>query len=158
MIILNSKFFTDLTTQARSNSRLRQHVNLHNSYDDPSQRLLSALEPDTYIRPHCHLSEPKPECFIGLHGKMALFIFDDNGNVEHVFPFGPNEENAGADLPPGVWHTVISLEQGSILFETKPGPFDPQAPKDPAPWAPEEGSIEAIVYLEHLRVLVQASS
>jgi cupin fold WbuC family metalloprotein len=85
------------------------------------------------------------------HPRQAgLIVFNDDGDIEHVFPFGPGEENVGADLPPGIWHTVVCLEQGSVFFETKPGPFVPITKKDLAPWAPEEGSLEARTYLQEL--------
>jgi cupin fold WbuC family metalloprotein len=150
MKILNSDLLADLTMQAKENPRLRQNLNLHADYDEPCQRLLNAIEPGSYIRPHRHLTDPKPECFIGIRGRLALIVFNDDGDIEHVFPFGPNEENVGADLPPGIWHTVVCLEQGSVFFETKPGPFVPITKKDMAPWAPEEGSPEAQNYLGEL--------
>ena len=154
MKILNSALLDDLTRQARVSPRRRQNLNLHADYSEPCQRLLNAMEPGSYIRPHRHLRDPKPECFIGLRGKFALILFSDNGGIEHVLPFGPNEENVGADLPPGIWHTVVCLEEGSVFFETKPGPYLPLADKDWSPWAPEEGSVEAQAYLQELARVV----
>ena len=154
MKIIDTPLLDQLTLQARSNPRLRQHFNLHRSYDEPSQRLLNALEPETYIRPHRHLRDPKPENFIGLSGRMVLLTFSEEGTIEQVLPFGPGEGILGIDLPPGIWHTVICLESGSVLLEAKPGPFLPIYDKDLAPWAPEEGSAEAVGYLEDLRTVV----
>lgn len=158
MRILDVTLLDSLTEQARGNPRLRQNLNLHASYDDPSQRLLNAMEPDSYIRPHRHLVNPKPECFVGVRGKLALIIFDDQGGVENVYPFGPNDGTFGADLPPGIWHTVTCLEPGSVFFETKPGPFIPIDNKDMAPWAPPEGSFEAVRYLQQLVDLAKRKS
>ncbi len=157
MKILDSGLLNDLSLQARENPRLRKNLNLHADYNEPSQRLLNAMEPDSYIRPHRHLRDPKPECFIGIRGKLALIIFDDDGEIAHVFPFGPNEESAGADIPPGTWHTVVCLEKGSIFFETKPGPFIPIYKKDMAPWAPDEGMrLDAQAYLNDLVGIVKS--
>ncbi len=155
MKILDGALMQDLTAQAQKNPRLRQHHNLHDSYDEPSQRLLNAMEPNSYIRPHRHLSDPKPEAFIGIRGKMALLIFSDDGKIKEVYPFGPNEDVVGVDLPSGIWHTVVSLEQGSIFYETKPGPFNPINPKDFAPWAPDPGGPEALEYLQSLVALIR---
>ncbi len=154
MKIMDSALLADLSAQAKGNPRLRKNLNLHDSYDEPSQRLLNAMEPNSYIRPHRHLRDPKPESFIGLRGKMVLLIFNDAGEVEKVVPFGPGEDVAGVDLPPGIWHTVVCLEEGSVFFETKPGPFNPLYMKDMAPWAPEEGCSEALDYLHELRGLI----
>lgn len=158
MKIINSALLADLSAQAKLTPRLRKNLNLHKSYDEPSQRLLNAMEPDSYIRPHRHLRDPKPESFVGLRGEMVLLIFSDAGVVEKVVPFGPGEDAIGVDLPPGIWHTVICLQEGSVFYETKPGPFIPSFKKDMATWAPEEGSSEASVYLEKLKSVALASS
>jgi cupin fold WbuC family metalloprotein len=115
MKIINSKLLDNLSAQAKENPRRRQNLNLHQSYDDPLQRLLNAMEPASYIRPHRHLRDPKPESFIGLRGRLALLIFADDGQVEEVIPFGPREDALGVDLPAGVWHSVVCLEEGSNI-------------------------------------------
>jgi cupin fold WbuC family metalloprotein len=81
---------------------------------------------------------------------MALLTFHDDGSIEKALCFGPKEETVGFDLPYGIWHTVICLEEGSVFYETKPGPFNPINKKDMAPWAPEEGTPEADSYLQKL--------
>ena len=150
MKILNEQLISSLSVQARENPRLRKNLNLHESYDEPSQRLLNAMEPGSYIRPHRHFTDPKPENFVGIRGRMALIIFKDDGEIEQIIPFGPQEDAVGIDLPSGVWHTVVCLLEGSVLYETKPGPFIPTHRKDMAPWAPEEGSVQAVDYLSDL--------
>jgi len=153
MKILDSALLSGLSSQAKENPRLRKNLNLHESYDEPSQRLLNAMEPNSYIRPHRHHRDPKPESFVGLRGKMALLVFCDSGQVVRAIPFGPQEDVVGVDLPPGIWHTVICQEEGSVFYETKPGPFIPILKKDMASWAPEEGSSEAGDYLAQLKSL-----
>lgn len=155
MKIIDTILLNALSEEARNNLRLRKNLNLHSSYEEPSQRLLNAMEPGSYIRPHRHLHDPKPECFLGIRGKMALIIFSGLGEIETIVPFGPGQENYGADLRPGIWHTVVSLEKGSVFFETKPGPFNPIYKKDMAPWAPEEGSLESLSYLNQLIQLAE---
>jgi len=148
--IISKQGLDELTAEARDSPRLRKNLNLHASYDEPCQRLLNAMEPGSYIRPHRHLRDPKPECFIGVRGRMAVLLFRDNGEVDRIVRIGPEEENYGLDIPPGVWHSVVCLEKGSVFFEAKPGPFNPSHKKDMASWAPEEGSPEAGTYLEDL--------
>ena len=68
---------------------------------------------------------------------------------------GPTDRPAaGVVVPAGTWHTVLALDDDAILFEAKAGPFDPAAPKEPAPWAPAEGTAEAGAYFARLRALV----
>ena len=114
------------------------------------------MEPDSYIRPHRHLTEPKIECFIGIRGKFTIVTFNNEGEIEQLLRFGPSEDAVGAELPPGVWHTVVCLEYGAILFETNSGPFNPIQKKDMAPWAPEEESDSAFEYLQKLRSMIDA--
>jgi cupin fold WbuC family metalloprotein len=156
MKIIDSKLLDSLSAQARANPRHRKNLNLHQNYDEPSQRLLNAMEPASYIRPHRHLIDPKPESFIGLRGRLVLLIFAESGEVEQIIPFGPGEDVLGVDLPIGIWHSVVCLETGSVFYETKPGPFLPIYDKDFAPWAPVEGSPEAPAYLQGLVELVVA--
>ncbi len=85
---------------------------------------------------------------------MALVTFDDQGAVTGILRFG-NEKHgsdlaAGAEVASSIWHTVIALEPGCVLLEVKAGPFDPNQPKDLAPWAPIEGSEAAADYLNRL--------
>ena len=62
---------------------------------------------------------------------------------------------AGVEIPAGTWHTVIALEAGCILLEVKSGPFDPNQPKDLAPWAPDEGGPKAKQYLQQLIMRIE---
>jgi cupin fold WbuC family metalloprotein len=156
MKILDKQLLQKLSAQAKINPRMRQNYNLHDSYNDPSQRLLNAMEPGSYIRPHRHLGLPKPEGFIALCGRLALLTFDEQGVVTQVVLFGPNAPVFGVDLPCGVWHTVVSLAEGSVFYETKPGPYQPIQQMDLAPWAPEEGSLRAGEYLNHLKKIIGA--
>ena len=60
------------------------------------------------------------------------------------------------ELLPGEWHTVIALVPDSVLFEVKTGPFDPNAAKEFAPWAPVEGTQEALAFMELLAERAEA--
>jgi len=154
MKIFDAQYLDDLTSQARVSPRLRQHRNVHQSYQEASQRLFNAIEPGSYIRPHRHASDPRDELLIAVRGVMAMVTFDDQGAVTNVLRFGTERHGdqlaVGAEVPSSTWHTVIALEPGCVLLEVKAGPFDPTQPKDLAPWAPEEGCDAASVYLERL--------
>ncbi len=148
--VTDARALDDLSAAARRSSRRRMNLNLHLDYADPCQRLFNAVEPDSYIRPHRHLTPPKSETFLAVRGRFAVVIFDDDGVVAHVAFLSPGAM-AAADIEAGAWHAVISLEAGSVFFETKPGPYEPLCDKDWAPWAPVEGSAGAISYLENLK-------
>ena len=64
----------------------------------------------------------------------------------------------GVEVAPNVWHTVIALVGGSVLFEFKEGPFKIGAAKETASWAPSEESSEALQYLNQIRQCVMQFS
>ena len=154
MKIISHKVLDQLSLEASGSERLRKNLNLHDDYADPCQRLFIAMEPGTYIRPHRHTDPPKPECFMAVRGKLALVVFDDDGEVKQVISFGDGCHTLAIDLPAGEWHSIIVVEPGSIFFETKPGPYVAMSDKDFAPWAPEENSPEVGSYLSVLTEIV----
>lgn len=156
--VFSPDYLESLVADAMASPRRRQHRNIHTDYADPSQRLFNAIEPDSYIRPHRHGVVPRAETMIAVRGLMVLFTFDDEGQVIDMVRFGVCWEGkdvaAGVEIPPGCWHSVIALEPGSVLLELKAGPFDPEHPKEMAPWAPEDGSVEVAGYMRGLVEMV----
>ncbi len=154
MRIFSADYLDFLSAQAKCNPRKRQHDNIHQSYQEASQRLFNAIEPTSYIRPHRHSVDPRSELLIAVRGLLALVTFDEDGNVIGSLRFGSKNHYdnlaVGAEVPANTWHTVIALKPGCILLEVKAGPFDPSKPKELAPWAPEEGSDSAQAYLNRL--------
>ena len=161
MIIFDESYFDNLSHKAIANSRLRQHSNIHKSYNDPCQRMVNAIEPNSYIPPHRHFTIPKSELMVALRGKMALVIFDNHGAVIEILKLGydavVSDFAAGVELSHDTWHTVIALEPGCILLEIKAGPFEPSQPKDIASWAPEEGTTQAREFLRRMMAIISAS-
>jgi cupin fold WbuC family metalloprotein len=161
MKLFTNDYLNALTSQAQAHTRLRQHQNIHQDYQEPCQRLFNAIEPGSYIRPHRHLSDPRDELLIAIHGLLAVVAFDDGGKITSAVRLG--SEKFGTDIcriveiPPSIWHTVIALRTGSVLLEIKAGPFDPERPKDLAGWAPEENSIEAAAFLQTIERQISRS-
>ena len=154
MKVFSSDYLNELTAQAQGSPRKRQHRNIHESYADACQRLFNAIEPGSYIPPHRHAADPRDELLIAVRGLMALVEFDEQGKVTGVVRFGASRNGeglaVGAEVSANTWHTVIALVPGCVLLEVKAGPFDPNQPKDLAPWAPDEGSAAAAEYLNKL--------
>ena len=150
MKTIDSLLFERLSSAAKTNPRLRQHHNFHESLEEPCHRLLIAMEPGSYLQPHRHLYCPKPELFVALRGTLAVIIFADTGEIEHTYALSPKTETMGVEVSPGIWHTAVSLEEGMVFLEVKPGPYIPYPAEDRAPWAPAEGSPDAVDYLAEL--------
>lgn len=160
LTIFTPEYLDDLIDAATAAPRMRQHRNIHASYQDHCQRFLNAIGIESYIRPHRHNIDPKAETLLAVRGLFALVTFDDNGQVLDIIRFGTEKYSnikglsVGADISPGIWHTIIALQTGSVLLELKAGPFDPDAAKEPAPWAPAELSTEGQEYLGILKTMV----
>jgi len=150
MKIINRQLLDEITAAARENPRLRQNWNIHPANDFPAHRLLNAMEPASYNRPHRHLDPLKDETFMIVRGRLGILVFDDNGEVTEKLLLAADGENLGADIPAGVFHTAVSLQKGTIFFEAKAGPYLPLTEAEKAPWAPEEG-VAAEEYLLALK-------
>lgn len=142
-----------LSAEARSRPRRRANGNLH-AMEDPVHRLLNAVEPGTYIRPHRHLHPPKDETYVVVRGALGLVLFDESGAVAATRRLSAVAGEAfGVDLPAGVLHTVVALEEGTVFFEVKAGPYVPSAGDDVPAWAPAEGEPAVAAYEARLRAL-----
>jgi cupin fold WbuC family metalloprotein len=135
---------------SRQSPRRRIICPFHQSAGDSLHRMLNAIQPHSYIRPHRHLNPPKAESIVVLRGSIGYLTFNDLGAVEQMHVLGANRPSFGVDTQPGIFHTFLSLEEDTVLFEVKPGPYEKASDKDFAPWAPREGSDEAKAYLDQL--------
>lgn len=123
--------------------RKRTHYNLHPAFEDPVQRLVVAIDPGSYIRPHRHNDPAKWELFILLKGAAVILIFDKDGCVANRVDLSENGPVHAVEIPEKAWHTLAALKNGSVLIEIKPGPYAPLLDKDFAAWAPDEGAEDA---------------
>ncbi len=137
---------------AKRSDRKREIHNFHEADSDPLQRMLNAIQPGSYIRPHRHLNPPKSESILLLQGQLAYVSFGDDGLPEEggLVLVDLGRGVYGCDLRPGVWHTIFALAPNTVLFEVKPGPYDPSADKEFAPWSPPEHTAEAAAFLAEL--------
>lgn len=135
--------------EARENPRGREIHRFHADDGDPLQRMINAITPGSYVRPHRHVTPEKSESFVILRGALGLVLFDDAGNArEKDFILVEREKGIYlADILPGVWHTIFALAPDTAVFEVKPGPYLPESDKGFAPFAPAEGAPGARAYL-----------
>jgi cupin fold WbuC family metalloprotein len=154
MKIVTSELLQQLSESARTTQRLRKNHNLHTSDESRCHRLLNAIEPDSYIRPHRHLDPEKDEAFILISGRLGIIQFSDAGDLVDTVILSRQGGILGADVPHGVFHTAVSLEPGTVFFEAKAGPYLPLSEAEIATWAPCEGDSGVSPYLEQLRTLL----
>ncbi|QEL57473.1 WbuC family cupin fold metalloprotein [Chromobacterium paludis] len=149
MKLLTQSDLADLSAKAAAAPRLRAHHNLHEQLEDDIQRLAIAMEPDTYVRPHRHPGSP--ELLIVLSGALDWIAFEDDGlTVAARHRLGEGGARV-FEMPAHTWHSVVSLQPGTVVFEVKRGPYQPIPQADLAAWAPAEGDTRVADMLAFLR-------
>ncbi|WP_127477332.1 WbuC family cupin fold metalloprotein [Sulfurivermis fontis] len=136
---ITTSLMHELSHRAVVSVRGRSNFNLHPQLSDPVQRFLNAIEPGSYVRPHRHGNPPRWELFVVRHGAAVILLLDDDGVVDERVELDTGGAVRAAEIPAGVWHTVVARAPGTVLFEFKEGPYAPLSDKDFAAWAPTEG-------------------
>lgn len=114
----------DLTTKAKVSERLRMNLDLRNSVDDTSQRMLNAIEPDSVVPIHRH--QNSSETVVCLRGRVVEEYYDElERTCTEAIELRPGGPVVALNIPAGQWHTLRSLESGSVILEVKDGKFEP---------------------------------
>ena len=121
---ITQSLLDNLTEQARASSRLRMNMDLRNSAEDKSQRMLNAIEPGSQLPIHRH--QKTSETMVCLRGRLQVEFYDELERIcTDSFVIEPNGVNVAVSIPLGVWHTVHALESGTCILEMKDGPYEP---------------------------------
>lgn len=138
--MIDNALLAGLSQAARGNERRRQPYLLHTHQDESCQRLLNAIEPGSYVQPHCHLAAGRDETLLVLSGSVGVLLFKADSQVEAVRVMSPRNGSNGIHIPAGVFHSIVALSPGSVLFECKAGPHAALTEQERAWWAPQEGA------------------
>ena len=118
-----------LTEQAKASPRLRMNLDLRNSAEDLSQRMLNAIEPGSPLPIHRH--QKSSETVVCLRGRLVEEFYDElERTCTEAIELSPNGPIVAVNIPAGQWHTVRSLESGTVIMEVKDGPYEPLADVD----------------------------
>jgi cupin fold WbuC family metalloprotein len=139
--LLDESQISDLASEAETAPRRRTHLLLHSG--PQVQRLMIVLQPGSYIRPHHHSQQW--ELLVLLQGRGNLLSFDGSGCLADRMELSRSAQVA--QIPAGVWHGFVVLENDTAVLEIKPGPY---RPNEFADWAPEEGAPDARRMVEWL--------
>ena len=112
-----------LTEQAKASPRLRMNMDLRNSAEDGSQRMLNAIEPGSPLPIHRH--RKTSETVVVLRGRLQEVFYSDAGEVSEVIELAPCSDCVALNIPIGQWHTVRVLESGTVILECKDGAYEP---------------------------------
>lgn len=122
-MVIDNQLLDKLSAQAKANPRLRQSMDLRNSPEDLSQRMLNALEPGTVMPIHRHRASS--ETVVLLRGKIQWVFYDDNGTETERVTLDANGDLRMINVERDRWHSLVCLEEGSVLYESKDGAYEP---------------------------------
>ena len=125
---ITKEILDELTEKAKVSPRLRMNLDLRNSENDQSQRMLNAIEPDSVVPIHRH--KKTSETVVCLRGCFIEEYYDDNGHCTDTIELKAGSYPLLINIPAGKWHTIRSMESGSVLLEIKDGAFQPLADED----------------------------
>lgn len=118
-----------LTEQAKASPRLRMNLDLRNSPEDGSQRMLNAIEPGSLLPIHRH--RKSSETVVCLRGRLVEEFYDDLEMIcTESIELSPNGPVVALNIPIGQWHTARALESGTVILEMKDGPYEPTGVED----------------------------
>ena len=113
-----------LTAQAKASPRLRMNYDLRNDENDSSQRMLNAIEPGSLVPIHRH--QKTSETVVCLRGRLVEEYYDELERIcTETIELSPNGPVVALNIPAGQWHTVRSLESGTVILEMKDGAYEP---------------------------------
>jgi cupin fold WbuC family metalloprotein len=142
-MVINQALLDKLTEEAKASPRLRMNLDLRNSADDQSQRMLNAIEPGSPLPIHRH--RHTSETVVCLRGRLVWEYYQElrdeglelrdsskSSRVQKVqeIELSPNGQVVALNIPAGQWHTVKALESGSVILEMKEGAYEPTGPED----------------------------
>ena len=122
-MIIDNKILDELSAKAMENPRLRQSFDMRNSAEDKSQRMLNALEPGTVMPIHRH--HASSETVVILRGKIEWIFYDENGVETERVVLDADGETRMLNVEKDRWHSLVCLEEESVLYESKDGPYHP---------------------------------
>ena len=120
---LDNNLFNQILVKAQESPRRRMNYDLRTSSADGSQRMLNVLMTDTVVPIHRHVDTS--ETVIVCRGKVREEFYDAQGNKTAEFVLEAGGECPAVQVPMGMYHTLVCLEDGSVIFEAKDGAYDP---------------------------------
>ena len=123
-MIIDKKLLDDLSAQAKASPRLRMNLDLRNSEEDCSQRMLNAIEPGSPERIHRH--QHTSETVVCIRGRVVEEFYDELERIcTDSIVMTPNGPNVAVNIPAGQWHSIRAVESGSVVLSCKDGRYEP---------------------------------
>ena len=120
-MVITKEILDELIEKAKASTRLRCNLDLRNSADDKSQRMLNALEPGTVMPIHRH--KDSSETCVCIRRHFEEYFDDSEGNLTNTIDMVSG--GTVLNIEAGQWHNVKCLESGTVLLEAKDGSYRP---------------------------------
>lgn len=120
-MIITKEILDELSAKAKASERLRANLDLRNSAEDLSQRMLNALEPGIIMPIHRHRGSS--ETCVCIRGHFEEYFYDSEGRLAETVDMAPG--GVVLNIEKGQWHSLKCLESGTILLECKNGKYEP---------------------------------
>lgn len=127
-MVLTDDIVEKVSAEAKASPRLRMNYNLHASFEDSVQRMFNAIEPGSVIPIARH--PWSSETLLLLRGKLRVDIYNDQKEIIESVILDNAQGIIGYHIPKMTWHCVEALESGTVLFETREGPYQPVQEED----------------------------
>ena len=127
-MLITTDLLNSVTLKAKSSPRHRMNFNFHESFNDAVQRMINAIEPEAVIPIARH--PYSNETLVLLRGRLRVVYYNDDKEIVKDIILDKDNGNLGIHIPKGTWHKVASLETGTVVFETREGPYSPVTPTD----------------------------
>ena len=125
---LDNKLFDEILLRAQESPRRRMNLDLRNSAEDSSQRMLNAIESGSVVPVHRH--QKTSETMVVLRGRVVEEYYSPDGSVEESVEVAACGPVCALNIPAGRWHSLRALESGTVILEMKDGPYEPISPAD----------------------------
>ena len=87
------------------------------------------IEPGSPLPIHRH--QHSSETVVCLRGRLVEEFYDElERTCTDRIELSPGGPIVALNIPIGQWHTVQSLESGTVILECKDGPYEPLSPAD----------------------------
>lgn len=125
-------------------------LSLHQDPESDFHEMIIFQHRNKYYRPKKHVSKAKS--FHMIEGTMAVFVFDDAGNVIDAQVLD-GQKSIIYRVAANIFHTDIPLTDFVVHHESTLGPFLGDEDRVFAPWAPDGGNTDK--YLRYRDSLIE---
>ena len=89
--------------------------------------MLNVIEPGSPLPIHRHRASS--ETVVCLRGRLVEEFYSPDGVCTEAIELRPDGPVVGLNIPIGQWHTVRTVESGTVILEVKDGAYEPTGPE-----------------------------